>query len=281
MTTSNDIERRQQGVAPYVYRRKRRFRDKAGEIVSIAAKRGGAAAERVVTGAVSAVVGAVRHFGEAVGTFAEGIRELVTGNFPRGRRKIGLALVRVVQTAVDALLMGSGTIVSAVQTLLGIEPRGRGLTSDEIATLSCVFADSVDCRRIRIKEGNAGVLTLPNRPFVHGDTIYVPRDWLPMTKGLLVHEVAHVWQHQHGGTNYMSESLFAQSFGDGYDYAKALREGKKWSELNPEQQAEIVETSFECGLLADPGARFGVDGQDYTDEVRAMIAEMRAGRGAP
>jgi hypothetical protein len=171
--------------------------------------------------------------------------------------------------------------VSVLQTLVGIEPPGRKLTAEEISILRQVFGDSLDCKRIRVKEGNAGLLTLLNRPFVHGDIIYIPKDWLPMTRGLLVHEAAHVWQHQHGGTNYMSESLFAQSFGDGYDYAKALREGKQWSQLNPEQQAEIVETCFECGFLADPCARFEIGGQDYSDEVRAMIAELRAGRGAP
>jgi hypothetical protein len=255
--------------------------DKAGRFVLVVARRTGTAAERAVTGAVSALAGMVRHACEAIAAFAEGTRDVAAGDPRRGLRKIGLALLRLVQTAADALLMGSGTVVSAVQTLLGLEPPGRRLTPEEISTLRHVFCDSLDCTRIRIKEGNAGLLTLPNRPFAHGDMIYIPKDWLPLTMGLLVHEAAHVWQHQHGGTNYMSESLFAQSFGDGYDYAKALREGKKWSQLNPEQQAEIVEVCFECGLLADACVRFEVGGQDYSEEVRAMIAEMRAGRGAP
>jgi hypothetical protein len=257
------------------------FRDKLREFAAVAAMRGGSAAERLLTGMMSAVVGVVRHLRKTIGTFAEGVRDLAARNFARGLWKIGLSLVKVVQTAADALLMSAGTAVSAVQTLVGIEQPGRKLTLEEISTLRLVYGECVDCSRIRIKEGNAGLLTLPNRPFAHGDMIYIPRDWLPMTKSLLVHEAAHVWQHQHGGTNYMSESLFAQSFGDGYDYAKALRERKRWSELNPEQQAEIVELCFECGLLVNPCARFAVAGEDYTDEVRAMIAEMRAGRGAP
>jgi hypothetical protein len=245
-----------------------------------AADRVGDAAGRIVAGAVSTATGVARNVGDAVGSFASGIEGLATGHLGDGLGHLGLSLVEVVQTPVDAVLMAGGALVSAAQTLIGAEPPGRRLAGDEIELLRNVYRDSIEYSRIRIKEGNAGLLTLPNRPFTHGDTIYVPKDWLPMAKRLLVHETAHVWQHQNGGTHYMSESLFAQYIGDGYDYGKALREGKKWSELNPEQQAEVVEMAFARDLFSDPDSRFIHDSADYTEQVREMIAELRAGRGA-
>ncbi len=239
---------------------------------------------RVFTGITSAVVGAARNVGEAVQTFGGGLGDLFSGRFGDGLRKLGSSLVKVLQTPVDAVLMAGGSAVSAVQTLLGIEPPGRKLTAEETALLKSVYGDSFDPSRMRIKEGNAGLFTLPNRPFAHGDTVYVPQDWLPMTESLLVHEAAHVWQHQNGGTDYMSEALWAQNFGEGYDYGRALSEGRPWSALNPEQQASVIERAFDAGMFsqpANPNARFIHDGQDYTEQVRAMITELRAGRGAP
>jgi hypothetical protein len=244
-----------------------------------AANRVGDATGRVLAGAVSTGVGIVRNVGDALGTLAGGVEELFAGRVVDGLGHIGLSLVEMVQTPLDAALMAGGAAVSAAQTLVGAEPPGRKLTADEIALLSQVYGDSIDYRRIRIKEGDAGLLTLPNRPFTHGDTIYIPKDWVPMSRRLLVHETAHVWQHQNGGTGYMSESLFAQVIGDGYDYAKGLRQGKTWSELNPEQQAEVIEMAFARDLFADPHARFIEDHTDYTDQVRTMIGEARAGRG--
>lgn len=241
----------------------------------------GDAVSRVFTGVASAVVGAAKNIGEAVGTFGSGLKDLFTGRFADGFKKLGMSLVKVVQTPVDALLMAGGSAVSAVQTVLGLEPPGRKLTAEETALLKNVYGDTIDLSRIRIKEGDAGLFTLPNRPFAHGDTLYIPKDWLPMSDALLVHEAAHVWQHQNGGTDYMSEALWAQQFGEGYDISKALAENRPWSALNPEQQAEILEKSFEQGLFSDPNATFSFNGQDYTEQVRAMIAEMRARRGAP
>jgi hypothetical protein len=236
------------------------------------------AGRRLHTGAASTAVGIVRNLATALRGFGNGVGGLVGGNVRQGVSRIGLSAVVVLQTPVDALLMAGGAVVSAFQTLLGVEAPGRKLRPAELAILAEVYGTSIDLDRIRIKEGTAGLLTLPNRPFTHGDTIYIPKRWLPIRARLLVHEAAHVWQHQNGGTDYMSESLFAQYLGDGYDYAKALRQGKRWAALNPEQQAEVIETAFARDLFRDPGARFIEDGTDYTDRLRPMLTEMRAGR---
>ncbi|QSQ19297.1 hypothetical protein JY651_28620 [Pyxidicoccus parkwayensis] len=241
----------------------------------------GDALRDLARGAADAAVGLVRNGAEAARTLAGGVGKLVTGRVGEGLAQLGRGLVKVVQTPVDALMMVGGRTIGAVQTLLGVEPVGRKLTGAELAALRSVYGDSIDYSRIRIKEGNAGLLTLSGRPFTLGDTIYVPRKHLPLTEALLVHESAHVWQHQNGGTDYMSESLAGQYLGYGYDFAKALREGTPWAEMNPEQQAELLEQAFRQGCFATPPKPFIVNGKDYSAQLVAIREDVRAGRGAP
>ncbi|QSQ24881.1 hypothetical protein JY651_08060 [Pyxidicoccus parkwayensis] len=232
-------------------------------------------------GAVDATVGLVKNGVEAARTLAGGLGKVATGRVGEGLAQLGHGLVKVVQTPVDALMMLGGRALGAVQTLLGVEPVGRKLADSELAALRSVYGDALDYSRIRIKEGNAGLLTMSGRPFTLGDTIYIPRKHLPLTEELLVHESAHVWQHQNGGTDYMSESLVGQYLGDGYDYAKALREGMPWAEMNPEQQAELLEQAFRKGCFGAPPKPFLVNGKDYSAQLAAIREDVRAGRGAP
>jgi hypothetical protein len=190
-------------------------------------------------------------------------------------------LRRLLQTPVDAVLLGGGRFLSAVQVAAGVEPAGRALTGAELSLLHQVFGASVDYLRVRIKEGTSGLLTLAGRPFVHGDHVYVPRGWLPLSEGTLTHELVHVWQFQHGGADYMREALVAQFVGDGYDWQKGIAEGKAWAQLNPEQQAALVEAAYRAGFFEGPGRRFSVDGSDYTAYLSQALVELRAGRGAP
>ncbi|WP_426751717.1 hypothetical protein [Myxococcus sp. Y35] len=252
-----------------------------GSAVSGGLRRVGDAVGGLVSGAADAVVGLVRNGAEAAQTLASGLGQVFTGRFREGFSELARGLVQVVQTPVDAVLMVGGRAISAVQTLLGVEPVRRGLTGVEEAALRQVYGDSLDYSRISIKEGDAGLLTASGRPFAHGNTIYIPQRFLPLQVDLLVHEAAHVWQHQNGGTDYMSEALFAQAFGDGYNLGKALREGKSWSEMNPEQQAELLEQGYRAGFFETPPRRFYLGGVDYTAQLEAAVREVRAGRGAP
>ncbi|WP_208752263.1 hypothetical protein [Corallococcus carmarthensis] len=250
--------------------------------VKTAATRVGDGVRSLLTGAVSTVVGAVRNIGEGIGTFFGGIGKLFQGKFGEGFKQMGVGLLKaVVQTPVDALLMMGGRALSAIQTLIGVEPPARKLSDSEIATLKSVYGDSIDYSQMRIKEGNSGLFSTTGRAFTHGNTIYIPPDNLPLTPDLLVHESAHVWQHQNGGTDYMSEALVAQHIGDGYDFEKGLDAGKAWSELNPEQQAEFLQQAQLAGYFANPSAGFHFNGKDYTAQINAAVAQVRAGEGAP
>lgn len=242
----------------------------------------GSAARGLGEGSVATVVGVVRNIAEAATTLAGGVKDLAAGRLTSGLRQVGLALVKLLlQTPVDAVLMLGGRVLSAVQTLGGVEPVGRPLREAELEKLRPVFGDSIDWSKVTIKEGTGGLLTMPRRPFTHGNTIYVPPPFLPLHDDLLVHELVHVWQHQHGGTDYMSEALYAQYFGDGYDVAKGLREGRRWSELNREQQAELIEIAFKRGYFSAPEKGFSYAGRDWSDYLQYVTGQLRAGRGAP
>jgi hypothetical protein len=237
------------------------------------------AGRSLVTGAFDVVHGAIRDVAEGAGRFVGGVGRFFSGDFGGGLKDMGLGLLQATGQAVaDAALLGLGKGVSAIQTLLGLEAPGRRLTAEEISVLRRVYGDSIDYDQVRIKEGGAGLFSLNDRPFAHGNTIYMKGNTID--EGLLVHEMAHVWQFQNGGTDYMSEALFSQQWGHGYDW-RASVPGTPFAELEPEQQAELLEKAYSSGYLTGGADRFVYDGVDYTDYIERALADVRAGRGAP
>lgn len=65
----------------------------------------------------------------------------------------------------------------------------------------------------------------------------------------LIHELVHVWQYRQMGSVYITEALFAQKWGSGYNYggAEALEKHFKDTGIrafNPEQQADLIEDYY-------------------------------------
>jgi hypothetical protein len=125
--------------------------------------------------------------------------------------------------------------------------RWRRLAQGERALAAQVFGDSLDAGRVRL-------LAIPfwTRPFVAGGGLMV---WPARTaradfaapdapvaeQAMFVHELVHVWQAQHG-LNLLLAKLRA---GDGPDaYAYDLAGRPRFSALNLEQQAMVVEDAF-------------------------------------
>ncbi|MFP2910300.1 hypothetical protein ACLESD_35725 [Pyxidicoccus sp. 3LFB2] len=175
----------------------------------------------LLTGVGSASLGVARGVGVVLVGLVGGAAQCVCGRPRAGLPRLKRGLARVGQLPVDVFLMLAGRMLSAVQVLAGVETPGRRLTEDEVARLRPIFGDSLEYSRVRVKEGRLGLLSMSGRAFVMGDTVYVPRPG-PPDFGLLVHELTHVWQHQHGGTAYMSAALAAQWVGDGYNWRKAV-----------------------------------------------------------
>jgi hypothetical protein len=154
----------------------------------------------------------------------------------------------------------------------------RRLTPPERMLLEPIYRDSVDFSRVRIRAPVTGLLGITQRAFVIENTLFVPGRFLPLQAAVLVHEICHVWQHQHGGHAYIADSLQAQLVGDGYRLEKGLREGRAWAQLNCEQQATLIEEAYEQRCFE--GKPLTLRGRDYSEAFEKAIAELRAGRGA-
>jgi hypothetical protein len=140
---------------------------------------------------------------------------------------------------------------------------GRTLRDDERREARAIFADSLDLDTIRIV-----TTSLAAAPTTLGEYI---RTTGPMSTATLIHELTHVWQYQHGGAAYISDSLCAQvaawastgSRNAAYDLAGVVIAGKRFSEYSAEHQAMIVETYHSA-----PAARTDPVYQALMEEVR-------------
>lgn len=144
--------------------------------------------------------------------------------------------------------------------------------------VATVYGSAIDSSKVRVRGPVQGLLGLSRRAFVIENTLFLPPEFLPLTSAVLVHELCHVWQHQHGGHAYIADSLQAQLVGDGYRLAKGLAEGKLWHQLNCEQQATLIEEGWVQGAFE--GKPLRILGIDRTAELDAALVEVKAGRGA-
>ncbi|QRN95076.1 hypothetical protein JRI60_39255 [Archangium violaceum] len=155
----------------------------------------------------------------------------------------------------------------------------RALSTQEVRLLRRVFAEGISYEPVRLVRMATIVARVNNsRAFVLGNTLHLPdAEYERFARGqnpsLLVHEATHLWQYQHHGWSYAVEALWAQGLGDGYDYVKALREGKPWRKMNPEQQAQLLQDAFRAGYFDVPETRFGVVGN--------AVAVIRSNRAPP
>ncbi|HEU4409633.1 MAG TPA: hypothetical protein VFS43_30540 [Polyangiaceae bacterium] len=259
-----------------------------GRWVADRAERVGVAVSEVVLGAVDGV--------HAIG------RDLWNGVRGKDRES---TLRAVVTAPFHAGWYGALKGVSALQTVVGLEPKGRAATNGEAALARSVFGPSLDLSKVRIKEGSAGLFSLTSeRPFNFGSTLYLKKTPAnELNQHTLIHELVHSWQHQHGGPGYALRSAVAQGRGteSAYDWKAAAHARVPWSKMNPEQQAKLIEDAVKAGFFAGmmrPGGEVtkkegeapfvvsrrlpsgATETKDYTAYLKACLEEMRHGRGA-
>lgn len=164
---------------------------------------------------------------------------------------------------------------------LGLSPASRGLSDTEKAELQAVYGESVDLDQIRVRVDDPSN-QMGMAPHTVGNTIYMPStvtasDGSVITfvnpdgsltdegKRVLAHEVAHVWQNQNGGGDYMGTAICAQctalatslattgapDVGAAYDWRAQAALGVPFDELTPEQQASLMEDASAAHLLGD------------------------------
>lgn len=193
----------------------------------------------------------------------------------------------MLQAALGQGLLRSGLALGAVQRAVGWDEAPRPLLPSERFIAASVFRDALSLNRVRIRPGVGGLFSLPPRvaAFVLGHTVFVLRRSAPaagaaLPGGLLVHELVHCWQYEHGGAPYIPRALAAQAWGEGHDFVPACAAGRPWAALNPEQQASLVAAGHAAGALE--GKRpFVVAGRDLSAALVEAVHALRAGRGAP
>jgi len=159
---------------------------------------------------------------------------------------------------------GSPTLheVSAEPAITGKIPDKRPLSELELVAASKVFATGLKYESVRIeKMGGFTELLNGSRAYTLGNRINLPgkaHAYPHQYVSVIIHELIHVWQYQRSGWGYIPSALLAQTFGDGYDFAKALRQGKPWAKMNPEQQAQMIQDAFRGAYFDTLGALFGV-----------------------
>jgi hypothetical protein len=90
----------------------------------------------------------------------------------------------------------------------------------------------------------------------------------------LIHELTHVSQYEHVGSQYIGEAIHAQAT-VGYTYGDgAGLVGKNLKDLNREQQADIVAHYYYYILSGHTDSRFS----GYTSEYQRMIDQARSGK---
>jgi hypothetical protein len=174
-------------------------------------------------------------------------------------------------------------VEEGVRQLAELETGGRPLTDAELRLAQPVFGRSIDYGRVRVVETDV----LPGTTVGNvirlepGFSIRSARD-----AEVLIHELTHVWQYQHGGTGYMSVALRTQiaasvragSRNEAYDYVPDP--AKSFFDFTPEQQGLIVQNFF--SMVRDRSApahttRFRGNHMDGRGNFRTLD---RAGRTA-
>ena len=122
----------------------------------------------------------------------------------------------------------------------------RLLTPGEIDLARSVFGDAIDYARVRVFRKKYFPLQPRKRTMAPNGNIYFhPRSLAyrddfsvaeTYLKGLFIHEMTHVWQHQ-GGTN-VRKAIFNRR------YRYRLVRGKAFRRYGLEQQCEIVRDYF-------------------------------------
>ena len=128
--------------------------------------------------------------------------------------------------------------------------------------LYAFYGDSLNLQVVRIKLGNIiNKLSSEAAPRTIGNNIFLRESWgyqvfddkgklTDAGRKLVMHEMAHIWQHRKDGGDYICKSAWHQfsawkSAGDrndAYNWQKAIKNKNiRFSDLNPEQQANVLE----------------------------------------
>ncbi len=234
----------------------------------------------VVKGSFNAVRGIGFNLYETASDAFSGVSNLFKINLADGIKNIGSALIKTIQTPIDA-------VISAVANpLLSIGTKSEKLENPQKEIGKEIFEKSLNLDSVRIKrlpKLTSALTSKLARAFVIGNDIFVPHQThlengdkkITENNPLLAHELTHVWQHQNGGTDFTTEALFAQHLGDGYSIPK----DKKFAELNPEQQGQVIELIQKAKDAINRNEPY-ISVLTH-EQIEDALSSIRKGKGAP
>jgi len=189
---------------------------------------------------------------------------------------------------VDTVSSAGSAIVDSVGGMIDdVDTKSRGMSAGEISAATELFGETIDYSLVVIERNslyNAGssrtignTIALTDSKF-EGDALDLNADG----QSTLIHELAHVWQHQNRGWTYAPEALWAQAeawweTGDrnnAYDWQTLHEQGTPWEEWNPEAQAEAVQDyndalqKIRAGDASPEDYQTLVDAEPYVDQMR-------------
>lgn len=160
-----------------------------------------------------------------------------------------LTLRGVAGAAFDATMLMVSQLVGVGRDARGVR-LSRGLNENERSALQSVYGDQLNLDVIQVEVSPAMTMGMRAGGRVVGNTIYltpnlVDEDGTVVSHAFdtFLHEAAHVYQFQTGGADYMHNAVFAHIYEDShevYDWLEPLQSGEPFSQLNPEQQAELI-----------------------------------------
>lgn len=154
----------------------------------------------------------------------------------------------------------------------------RSLTEPEKAEARIVFGSSLNLENVKVSE--APIMSIGGFARTLPDIVYLPRGTLTNNIGdympLLIHELTHVWQYQHGisvVTTLFHAVFSTYSYGDEQGLVAARREGKRFVDFNTEQQGDICRDYYNIVK----GNRRSTNGTAAWDPYIAEVKGTRAG----
>jgi len=174
------------------------------------------------------------------------------GKFVMVRWFVGLVLKTIDLTPIPLV----------IETFLDIfKWNTRGMTASEKKIASFVFQKKINYSLVGLDDNSFPVKKGKAQAYV---TLHTVNFFQSLPDHILIHELTHIWQYRKHGSIYITEALYAQRWGGGYDYggtdALAKNKDKGLMAFNFEQQAEIVEDGFR--------GNFQGIYQDYINEIR-------------
>jgi len=154
----------------------------------------------------------------------------------------------------------------------------RAMTEPEKVEAGIVFGSSLNLEDVELAEApimsiGGFARTLPNMIYLPPGTLSEPfASYMP----LLIHELTHVWQYQHGitVTTTLFHALFSTyDYGDEAGLVAAKNEGKKFTDFNTEQQGDICRDYYRI----KKGTKNPVNGTNAWDPYIAEVQGTEAG----